>query len=199
VFELHIYEAYDRRMRWMRRAGVTFVFAVLLAVPSVAGALTLAPPGKAGASQYFETIPTSSGNAAPPQGGGSGHAASVAIGNGVAGSHALAKLGSDGQAAAALAVATAPVVAASSGKQGASAGSQPSGSKPPTSSTAAGGSATSQPGGSAVGGVANALTGSDQGGIGLFLPLLMLLTLAVAVWAGVRNARRSGGPPEQSA
>jgi hypothetical protein len=187
-------------MRWMRRAGVSLVFAVLLAVPSVAGALTLAPPGKAGASQYFETIPTSSGSAAPPQGGGSGHAASVAIGNGVAGSHALAKLGSDGHAAAALAAATAPVVAASSGKQGgASAGSQPSGSKPPARSTAAGGSATSQPGGSAVVGLTNAVTGSDQGGIGLFLPLLMVLTLAAAVWAGIRNARRPGGPPSQSA
>jgi hypothetical protein len=163
------------------------VLLLSLAVPAPALGIVLTTPGKAGADQYFETIPTSAGNVAPPAGGsavgpttsgGAGGTGSslAAIGNGRAGERGLSKLGADGKKAAALAEATAPgtisgLPSGSSGAPGPSvAVAPPDGS-----------------GGSASGGLSALLTGSDAGGIGLLLPLTMVLGLVGAIVAGLRR------------
>jgi hypothetical protein len=168
-------------MRWMRRAPMVVGFTVVLAIPTNALALVLAPPGHPGANQYVEVIPTSAGNAAPPgsvRGSGSATAGPQALanlGHGSSGDARLAKLGKEGQAAAALAASTAPTPA----RDG---------------SGAAGGSASQ--GGSVTGGIANALTGSDRGGLGILLPLLLATALIAAV--GVIAARLAGRPRVRS-
>jgi hypothetical protein len=125
-----------------------------LTVPAVAGAQgSIAPPGKSGADQYFETIPSARGNVAPPAGGS-------ARGLRGTGERALARLGKDGQAAAALAAAGAP---------------------PTTGSAAAG--AGSQQGRGPAATLGHVLTGSDSGGLGLLLPILAGATLLVALLA----------------
>src|SRR5437763_7124439 len=98
-------------MRW---APIVVTSAVSLLTPGGAFALVLAPPGQSGVSQYVEVIPTSSGNAGSP-GGVTGSAnvkagskALAHLGQGRTGDTRLASLGKDGQAAAAVAAATAP-------------------------------------------------------------------------------------------
>lgn len=171
---------YHGRMRRTRWAPIVGTFFVSLAASTQATAATiLAPPGHAGANQYVEVIPTSSGNAAPPgsvTGSGSataGPSALAHLGQGRAADARLAKLGNDGKAAAALAASTAPSGAGRTAN-GAAAQSAPQGS-------------------SAAGGVASALAGSDSGGLGILLPLLLATALIAA--AGVisaRLARRAG-------
>jgi hypothetical protein len=176
-------------MKFVRRASVLLFSAFLLAAPSEAFALSLTPPGKSGTDQYFETIPTSAGNAAPPQGGGigSGNGGSHALsqlGHGTAGTRGLSHLGKDGQAAAGLAAATAPANGSGRGvAPGNSAGSH---------------GLNAVQGESASSGIADALTGSDAGGIGLVLPLLLGTSLIVAIGLAAWKIRRGGGPPELS-
>ena len=91
---------YDGGMRWMRWAAMVLVVAAGAVLPASASAAVLAPPGHPGTNQYFETIPTSSGQAAPPgsvQGSGRTHPGSHALaglGTGQATDSKLAKLGS---------------------------------------------------------------------------------------------------------
>jgi hypothetical protein len=175
---------YDWAMRWMRWALIVSALGLPIALPANAFALVLAPPGHAGANQYFEVIPTSAGNAAPPgsvSGSGSaqgGPQALAPFGKGRSGDTKLAKLGKDGQAAAALAASTAPSVPGATGRAG-------------TSSL---NGATSQ-GGSASGGVADALTGSDAGGLGLLLPLLLATALVAALGIAAARLRRRPASP----
>jgi hypothetical protein len=150
-------------MRWMQRASILVSFAVLFAVPSNALALTLAPPGKSGADQYFETIPTSVGNAAPPGSvsgssfpGGQSPKRLRQAGAGAAG---LSRLGKDGRAAAALAKATAPVLAGAPGRTAGGAGK-------------------------------SIYQGSDHGGFGLLLPLLLATSLLITVGFAAPRLRR---------
>jgi hypothetical protein len=170
-------------MRWMRRAVVFAVSAVALTASPAALAITLAPPGKAGADQYFETVPSSSGNAAPPSsGGGSGATATHAlatIGHGAAGAAGLARLGKDGSAAAALAAVTAPPPAATSATP------RPGVRKVPPDVSV-------NPSASATGGVADTLTGSDAGGLGAFFPLLLVATLIAALGIAAQRTRGRG-------
>lgn len=191
-----LYPGVMRSPRWV---PVVVVTAFLAATPSGALARTtrLAPPGHAGSSQYFETVPTSYGSA-PPPGGSSGtksggQTAIARIGHGGAGDRTLSQLGSDGKSAAALAAATAPPPAPSPKPSPSSAvgkrstAAAPSDVQPPSAQ------------GSVVGGLANALGGSDAGGIGVFLPLVLALSLGAALALGVARARRPGGPSGPSA
>jgi len=194
--------AYDRRMRWMRRALVVVGCGVALALPSNAFAQVLAPPGHPGSNQYFETIPTSAGNAAPPGSvSGSGSAAASArrlasFGHGRAGDARLARLGKVGLAAAALAAATAPTSPAAVGQHGGT-----SGDNGVTGVTGVGQTPTISlpPGQSAASALANALTGTDTGGLGFVLPLLLALGVVAAVGFAALRLRRRSGPPDATA
>lgn len=182
-------------MRRMRRALIAVVFAAVLAVPGQALALHLAPPGKAGADQYFETVPTSAGNAAPPSGGATNGHALAQLGHGRVGAARLSHLGKTGQAAAALAAATAPTPAsrlAANGRGATGRGANVSGAN----GSGAGASTTiSQPQAkSAVSAIVDALAGSDDGGLGLALPLLLVTALIVALGLGLVALRRRDRP-----
>jgi hypothetical protein len=174
-------------MRWMRRAPILLLCAAWLALPAQALAISIAPPGKAGADQYFETLPSSGGNVAPPAGNGNGNSGSGSnalthLGQGRAGASTLAHLGTAGAAAAGLAEATAPTPARS-GHHG----------------SAAGASTVSAPAGSTAGAFAHVLTGSDSGGLGVLLPLLLATGVIAAIGLAAARLRRGGGPPELSA
>jgi hypothetical protein len=172
-------------MRWTRRAPILILCAVSLALPGQAAAASIAPPGKAGADQYFETLPSSGGNVAPPNGGGggSGHRALTQLGQGAAGASRLAHLGADGAAAAALAAATAPTPAAHRGHRAAL----------PIPAPAAADST------STAGAIAHVLTGSDSGGLGVVLPLLLATGVIAALGLAAARLRRGSDPPELSA
>lgn len=167
---------YDLPMRLVRLRPIFLVFAMAgVFSSSAAAAKVYAPPGKAGATQYSETLPASGGNVAPPGATpytGSGKPGSLGpiakLGSGAAGVRHLAKLGTEGQAAAGFAQATAPA-AVTPDRAGAPAGAS---------------------GGSAVHGLLSLLGGSDAGGIGLFFPALLALSLLAAlVAAGIQRSR----------
>jgi hypothetical protein len=181
-------KAYDQPVRWMRGVTLIFVAAGLLVFAGSASAVTLAPPGKSGADQYYETIPTSGGNAGSPaatghsiSGHGNGTNALASLGRGRAGESHLSKLGKPGKAAATLAAATAPARAGGRTHRpggGLSASQIRSFSAPAGSSTASA--------------LASLLGGSDLGGLGFVLPMLLLLALLaiVAVAASTLLRRR---------
>jgi hypothetical protein len=167
-------------MRW---ALIGMAVTVGFVLPVNASALVLAPPGHPGTNQYVEVIPTSAGDAAPPgtvRGSGNSDASGSALapfGRGAKGDARLAKLGKDGQAAAALAASTAPTPA-------------PGGTEPNGELGAAAG------GGSIASGLSHALGSSDTGGLGLLLPLLLATAFLVAlgiVLAGFRSRGRPAG------
>jgi hypothetical protein len=173
-----------RRMRW---APIVVGIYLLLALPGVASAAVLAPPGHAGANQYFETIPTSAGNAAPPgsvngSGSANGHTPSR-LGRARAGSARLSHLGTQGKAAAALAAATAPTPAPGATSEQARNGSGPA-------------NLPSAEGGSTGGALANALAGSTPGGIGVLLPLLLATAAIAAIGVAVARLRHRGAGPQ---
>ncbi len=146
------------------------IAAALLALMPVAaqaahtGTTVYAPPGKAGASEYFEDVPASGGGVRPPANLSNPSSTNInAIGNGSAkrGTERLSKLGQTGLDASRFAQATAP---------------GPAGPESPDATTDAG---------SATSGFWHLLTGSDVGGIGAFLPLLLALTAAGALGYGL--------------
>jgi hypothetical protein len=103
----------------------------------------------------------------------------------------LSKLGKDGNAAAALAAATAPGRPPGTSRASRTAGAN--GSSPEN------GVASLPNGhrGSSLGAILDALTGSDGGGLGAVLPIAMVA--AVLVFAsGLRAKRRSAGVSGQS-
>jgi hypothetical protein len=145
----------------------TFLAIVLLAAPAAARVdRQLVPPGKSGAEQYFENVPTAAGPAAPapgstaPPASGAGSTAAAR-----AGLRALARRGQDGAKAAGLAAAGAP----------------------PAAATGSGKSAGSGTGAA----ISRALGGSA--GLGAWFPILLVLSLLAAIAAGI--LRRRGGQP----
>jgi hypothetical protein len=184
-------------MRMMRRASILIAAAVVLALPGQAFGLTLTPPGKSGADQYFETVPASGGNAAPPQGTSPGSGAFRHLGQGRAGDTQLSHMGADGAAAAALAAATAPTPAGGSGT-GTSGGQN--GIPSSASQNGSGQIALSQPKGqSASTALANALTGSGNSGLGVLLPVLLIGALLMAIVYAVFRLRHRPQPPDITA
>ncbi|HWF25724.1 MAG TPA: hypothetical protein VG275_09770 [Solirubrobacteraceae bacterium] len=174
-----------RRKRW---AFILTSCVVSMAFPGQVLAASIAPPGKAGADQYFETLPSSGGNVAPPAGaGGNGSSSSGAlarIGNGRAGASGLAHLGPEGTAAAALAAATAPTPAAHRGRGAGVAGAS---------------GALTQGGASTASALTHVLTGSDSGGLGIVLPLLLATSVIAALGLAGARLRRRGDPPQLGA
>jgi hypothetical protein len=170
----------------MKRSALSIVIALGILAPTAhAKVRTVTPPGNSGVQQYVESIPTVSGGrptgsvhsvavaGGGHNGGGSSGGATTGGGGPITAStqRRLAAQGTAGAAAATLARATAPRV------------SRP-GAKTPGSGKAAGsnrstGTAIQTGGGaSAVGSVADAVTGSaSTGGLGTLLPVILLVTL----------------------
>ncbi len=168
----------------MRRTALALVSVAVMAItPAVAAAKTYAPPGKAGSSEYAETLPASGGSVAPPTGTAPASRTTLSqLGAGRKGAQKLAKLGTAGQSAAAFAKATAPTPA-------------PTPTPTPTLTPAPVSSrASAQAGGSALSGVVHLIGGSDAGGIGVFLPLLLAFSLGAAVAVTATRVRRGRQP-----
>lgn len=165
--------SYHRAMR-LKRIALAFVVAGALggAPGAAAKKTTYAPPGKAGTSEYAETLPAAGGSVAPPSAGGgspTGEGLSK-LGAGKVGAEKLAKLGNPGKSAAAFARATAPVTTAAAHSPSIGVGEQH--------------------GGSALSGLLHLVGGSDAGGIGVFLPLLLAFGLAAAIAVSALRRRQ---------
>ena len=169
--------SYHGAMLLKRIALVLVVASSLGCVPAASAKKTYAPPGKAGTSEYAETLPAAGGNVSPPAtGGGNPTGAALSkLGSGKAGAEKLSKLGKAGKSAAAFARATAPVAA------------------PPASSSSI--TVGDQTGGSALSGLLHLIGGSDSGGIGVFLPLLLAFGLGAALAVSVSRVLRRRQPP----
>lgn len=159
----------------VRIAAVAATVSLLGAWPAWAGAKVYAPPGKAGATEYSETIPTSGGNVRPPNPTAYTGTAKPAgpdpianLGVGVKGLRRDAKLGPTGQQAAGFAQSTAPVVVKTTS------------STRPAAAAAAAVTGSAAGSGSAAGAVMHLLGGGDGGGIGVMLPLVLAFTLGLA-------------------
>ena len=136
------------------------------------------PPGNSEIDQYSENVPGPCGDQpVSPPGEGSDTPGSDALPPGTADD--LNSLGADGQAAAALAQATAPR------NQGSGAGGE-DGAGAQRDVTA-----TDMSGGSIFNEIFDAITGSaegeDGGGLGLLLPLILAAVLIAAIAYGVRR------------
>lgn len=150
------------------------------AAPALAGKTKVYdPPGKAGANEYAEVVPSAGGNvAAPALGGGNTTARQIsALGAGSVGVRKLAKLGREGAGAAQFALQTAPAAT-------------PTRLPAPTPTPARAGAKLDARAGSALAGIGRLIAGSDVDGIGLALPLLLAASLTGAVGFGVLRARR---------
>jgi len=173
------------------KAVVALATTASLAFSTSAFGAILVPPGKSGANQYFENIPSAQGSSAPPTYGRSAvspPSAIAALGRGRAGTAALARLGKDGQAAATLAQETAPAPARGTGR-GAGGPSGRGASPHPVAIPAV----TADSPASAV---SHALGGS--GGLGALLPILLVASLLAAIAAGVWRLRHGSGPTQPS-
>lgn len=161
----------------MRRLSTLIL--CLLVLPGTTTALAqeqVAPPGNAGVDEYLETIPEADGNRpARPSGDGGGEPQSALDAQT---RQDLEDLGADGAAAARLADEAARA-----------AGDRPKGS----GGTESAGSADSLDGagGSGLGAVLAQTVNSDDGGMGVALPILLLITLVGA--AALLVIRRRGG------
>ena len=176
-------------MRLLHLAPLVVVAMLLIAGPAPAantGKMYL-PPGKAGANQYGEDIPSAGGNTLAPASTGRNTAAAQIsnFGSARVGVHKLAKLGKQGAAAAQLAQQTAPAVSgpAKSGPN-----------KPRVTGTRR---LLTASGGSAISGLGHLMSGSDQGGIGIFLPLLLALGVVAAVVLGALRPRHPSSDAQQ--
>jgi hypothetical protein len=195
-------------MRLTRSLLAALTVAALILSPA-ALAKQYAPPGKAGTSEYAEDIPTAGGNAkTPAEGGGNKTSAQIdLLGAGRAGIRKLAKLGKTGAAAAQLVQQTAPAtVAVTVTKTTTSASATPQSPTKKSSAGKASGSSAPLPqqriltasGESASGAVGRIIGGSDVGGIGIFLPLLLLVGVLGASALAVARARRPGSGASQT-
>jgi hypothetical protein len=139
--------------------------------PQAAGAQTSnAPPGNSGVDQYFESVPGAGGNRpSATQGGPAGRPLSPAA------KRRLERLGADGRAAAAAAQATAPPAAsgAKNGRKGSRSNDNGSGGHQQVLGTRSEGR-------TAPVAAVKALTGSGNGGMGIFLPLVLMASLVLA-------------------
>lgn len=144
-----------------------------LALPASAGAISCAPPGVSGVSQYLETVPGSSCSH-PYSGPGSGHGGSS---GGLPSSTAkqLSSQGATGKAVQSLVAATGPGASGSAAGTGSGSGSGSRSGGGAGSRAASGvGSQLSGSGRNPISGVLHPiLTGSSSGGVGVLLPLFL--------------------------
>lgn len=161
-----------------------------LALPALAGAESVVPPGNSAATQYTETFPSAGGNVEANHGiGGGGSPAKHHLSPGT--THALESQGEDGRAVAALAGESPTTTTGGSGSSGGGGhgskearggGSGSSGSGGGPSGGGGGGgssgsSAAGPAGSSGVGHVLSSATLSSSGETGIFLPLVLLAAL----------------------
>ena len=164
------------------RAGLAVAAAMAIAsFPSSALAQPVAPPGNSAVDQYTETLPIPGGGG--PSAGNHQRSPAEVLGSRNAGR--LAALGSDGQAAAMLAAAGAPMRLA--------ADRQRAGRTGVARTTATGGAEAAQPGGSSgLSEIISQATGSSSSGeMGLLLPLLIGAVAASSI-AYLWHRRRRG-------
>jgi hypothetical protein len=195
----------------MRKTSITIAaLAALLALPAVAMGQGSVFPDNAALDQYVESVPgptgkTPSGDAsrgggggAGTRGGGAGGGAGATLPSGTV--SALRALGSDGQAVADLAAATAPVKPQGSARQSQGSGGQGSGGGGDKGAGRSGEGADSAEASSGVGAIVGQTVGAGgEGGMGLLLPLILaaaLLGALAAARAAVVRRRRGAGPPE---
>ena len=177
--------SYHGRMRSRASALLLVATAWLtLASPAFAGKTKVYdPPGKAGANEYAEVVPSAGGNVAPPSsGGGNTTAAQISkLGAGKLGIKKLTKLGTQGTAASQFALQTAP-------------SPTPTRLPPPAASVPSrAGSVVKAPVGSALAGVGQLLGGSDADGLGLVLPVSLAALTAYAIGYLLRQRFRPRG------
>lgn len=182
----------------------------MLALPATALAEYYVPPGNSAANQYTETLPSAGGDSA---GKNKGKGVTPAQALGAKNAHKLESQGPAGKAAAELAAETAPVIvepsAADSGSSGGNGGAnnagqgsgndakdQTGGSQvdipgqtPQTTTATPVSSSSGSPGLSSVLGQATGV--SDDGSLGLWLPLIILATIAGTI---VYRLRLRHGP-----
>jgi hypothetical protein len=178
---------------------------LLLAAAPASAAPQAVPPGHSGASQYTETLPTAGGEQPTAEIHGAGVTAPGGGGGNSSGGGSGAATGGDGGGESTAGAAPAPSPAESLGTQNAKRleklGAE---GKAAARLAAAGGAATSPAndarrpaaadGSSPVKQVVGQLTGtSDSGGMGLLLPLLIAMTVLVAI-AVVFTRRRPLDP-----
>jgi hypothetical protein len=163
-----IRRTYHPGMRLTRPSVAALVTLALAIAPAAAQAVEYSAPGKAGANEYVETLPASGGNVTPPSPGTSSSSTLIKSPAAKAAARKLKKLGANGQAATQFADATAPKVVV------------------PREHSAV----VVDPGGSALSGFAHVIGGSDAGGIGAFMPLLLAFALGAAVAFSVVRVRR---------
>jgi hypothetical protein len=159
----------------MRRFCVATLAAALLALPAAAHAQEV-PPGNSGVDQYLENLPGPGGDKPSNDVGGGGGGGGGNLPPGVA--EDLEAQGPNGAAAAALAEQTVP--------------EQPKGNAGDESAKgpSTGGDVKREDDGSSLGDIFSALAGSDSGGMGIFLPILLAGTLLCALVLIVTRARR---------
>jgi hypothetical protein len=158
------------------------------------GTTVLVPPGDSATSQYVETVPTDRGGALP----GSGTQSNALT---PAQSHRLAALGPDGRTLIAVVTATSPPPIPGASLSEAARFEANTHSRAGTpDSRPAGSAGTAGPGGSAaalsaVGApstaslMLSAATGSGSGGLGIFLPLLLLASVLAVILHVIRRWR----------
>lgn len=190
----------------MNKAFACAVTLFALALPAVAAAESVVPPENSAATQYTEAIPTGGGQKDASKADGRKRSPAAVLGSKKA--HELDAQGPQGHAAAEVAAATAPVVAPSpppseaapaspheageggnrkSESQGAP-GTAPAPGQQATTPTPS--QLTASGGSSGLGEVLGQATGSSSdGGLGLFLPLLILSALVWALVYGLRRRR----------
>jgi hypothetical protein len=178
------------------RIAALGALAAALVLPSSALAEYYVPPGNSAANQYTESLPSAGGESTGKGGGGTSAPTKPAKSLGARNAHRLEAQGPAGKATAEVAAETAPPAilqptGSTAPAQGHSAGQQHPGSGKPSQGQPAGGGAGStgeathvnQPSGSsAIGEVVAQATGSaDDGNLGLWLPIAILLTVAGSI------------------
>jgi hypothetical protein len=192
----------------VKLSGIALLGALAaLALPGSALADYYVPPGNSAANQYTETLPSAGGDSA-----GKGKGVTPAQALGAKNAHKLEAEGPAGKAAAELAAETAPVIiepsAADSGgngdgdTSGQGSGNDAKGNtgggqadvtaEMPQTTTVKAIPVSSSSGSSGLGSVLGQATGvSDDGSLGLWLPLIILATIAGTV---VYRMRLRHGP-----
>jgi hypothetical protein len=190
----------------LRTAVGTVTVVAFLTMPTVATAETVVPPGNSAATQYTETFPTTGGNAEVNTtihgGGGSRHGGGRSpekvLGSSTA--HQLEAHGEEGDTVATLATEAAPEASGSGRKAaGAGSGGQANGgggsSAPVHVRTGPSLDAQAPGGSSGLSEVFSHATGSSSGEMGIFLPLVLLLTPLCALAYAWRRWHRDQAAP----
>jgi len=165
-------------------AGTVALALALAAAPAVAQDEEIAPPGNSGVDQYRETLPAPGGGR--PTDSGRDRSPEQALGKRNA--QKLKRFGEDGEEAAEVAAATAPVAATGTGDGGAA---RPGGAGDGADRRAGG--AAEEPTSSVLAEIAGQAIGADaEGGVGWLLPLVVGLAVigGIIFAAGRRRAQR---------